>query len=199
MRMPSHHRHEPRPVPLPSVVAIPPDHHELLRSLVNRSVYAVEVPGVGVPFDALVHANKRGDQVEPDGGSDIDRPEQGQAPGVAPKRFRPIVAGSAAPRGTIPGRTPRRQTALPRAHHRPRAPSAAVGRDPGRERADRGGISARPRVRFTAASLLGLCLLAEFQAVLAPSLAIARGPVVAPQRRTHSTRRMRVGTAAASP
>ena len=97
----------------------------------NRWVLAVEVPGVGVPFDALVHANERGDQVKPDGGSDIDGSEQGQAPGVAPKRLRPIVAGSAAPRGAIPGRTPRRQTALPRAYHRPRAPSPAVGADPG--------------------------------------------------------------------
>ena len=75
---------------------------------------------------------------------------------MAPKRFRPIVAGSAAPRGTIPGRTPRRQTAFPRAHHRP-VPPPGVGADPGPPPPGRSrGHQARPRVRFTAPSLLDL-------------------------------------------
>ena len=106
-----------------------------------------------------------------------------------------IVAGSAAPRGAIPGRTP----------HRDRAPSSApppacpLPRGGGGRSGHGGPIDVGIGARQGAVHrrLRDFVFLRSFKRSLTPSLAIARGPVVAPLETDPLPTNAR-GTAAAS-
>ena len=95
---PPSHRHDLRPVPNPPhshrAVAIGPNHQKLLRTLVHGWI-------IGVPIEALVHANEGGHPVQPG----VNRPEEGQGPCVTSQRFSQDLTRSTASRDTVPAPT----------------------------------------------------------------------------------------------
>ena len=98
---PPSHRHDPSPVQRVSshrAVAIGPTHQKLLRTLVHGWI-------IGVPIEALVHANEGGHPVKPSAARDVDRPEEGQGPCVTSQRFSQDLTRSTASRDTVPAPT----------------------------------------------------------------------------------------------